>query len=165
MRDKDRLLQAAKSEKSPELREFAIGNLAGNNGNPELWQLYQAETTTEGKLLLLRYMHSNGNADKLLEVVRNEKDPKVRVDAMRALASQRSGVSSDALVSIYTAEQDPQVKQSIVDSLSSQRNAKAMVDIARAEKDTKMKLRIVQRLGEIRSKEAQDYLAEILNNK
>jgi hypothetical protein len=165
MRDKDRLLQAAKSEKSPELREFAIGNLAGNSGNPELWQLYQAETTTEGKLLLLRYMHSNGNADKLLEVVRNEKDPKVRMDAMRALASQRAGVSGDTLVSLYTAEQDPQIKQSILDGLSSQRNAKAMVDIARAEKDTKMKLRIVERLGNMRSKEAQDYLAEILNNK
>ena len=40
-----------------------------------------------------------------------------------------------------------------------------MVDIARAEKDTKMKLRIVERLSSIRSKEAQDYLAEILNNK
>jgi hypothetical protein len=52
-----------------------------------------------------------------------------------------------------------------VDSLSGQRNAKALVDIARAEKDAKMKLRIVQRLGDIRSKEAQDYLAEILNNK
>jgi hypothetical protein len=165
MRDKDRLLQAAKSEKSPELREFAIGNLAGNNGNPELWQLYQAETTTEGKLLLLRYMHSNGNADKLLEVVRTEKDPKVRVDAMRALSSQRAGVSAETMVSLYTSEQDPQIKQSILDGLSSQRNAKALVDIARAEKDTKMKLRIVERLGNIRSKEAQDYLAEILNNK
>jgi hypothetical protein len=165
MRDKDRLLQAAKSEKSPELREFAIGNLAGNNGNPELWQLYQAETTTDGKLLLLRYMHSNGNADKLLEVVRNEKDPKVRIDAMRALASQRAGVTGDTMVSLYTAEQDPQIKQSILDGLSSQRNAKAMVDIARAEKDSKMKLRIVERLSNIRSKEAQDYLAEILNNK
>jgi len=165
MRDKDRLLQAAKSEKSPELREFAINNLAGNNGNPELWQLYQAETTTEGKLLLLRYMHSNGNADKLLEVVRNEKDPKVRIDAMRALASQRAGVSGETMVSLYTAEQDPQIKQSILDGLSGQRNAKAMVDIARAEKDTKMKLRIVERLGNMRSKEAQDYLAEILNNK
>ena len=49
MRDKDRLLQAAKSEKSPELREFAIGNLAGNQGTPELWQLYQAETTHRGQ--------------------------------------------------------------------------------------------------------------------
>ena len=44
----------------------------GNNGTPELWQLYQTETTSEGKLQLLRYMYSNSNAEKLLEVVRNE---------------------------------------------------------------------------------------------
>jgi HEAT repeats len=162
MRDKDHLLQAAKSEKSPELREFAISALSNNNGTPELWQLYQAETTTEGKLQLLRYMHSNSNADKLLEVVRNEKDPKVRADAMRALASQRAGVSADAMVSLYSAEQDAQIKMSIVDGLYSQRNAKALVDIARAEKDTKMKLRIVERLSNMKSKEATDYLEEIL---
>jgi hypothetical protein len=162
IRDKDFLLRAAKTEKSPELREFAIGALAGNNGTPELWQLYQAETTTEGKLQLLRYMYSNSNADKLLEVVRTEKDPKVRADAMRVLASQKSGVNADTLVSLYNAEQDPQIKQSIMDGLFSQRNAKALVDIARAEKDTKMKLRIVERLSNMKNKEATDYLEEIL---
>jgi hypothetical protein len=162
MRDKDHLLQAAKGEKSPELREFAIGVLAGNNGNPELWQLYQTETTTEGKLQLLRYMYSNGNADKLLEVVRTEKDPKVRADAMRVLASQRTGVTADTLVTLYNAEQDPQIKQSILDGLYSQRNAKALVDIARTEKDTKMKLRIVERLSNMKNKEATDYLEELL---
>jgi hypothetical protein len=161
-RDKDRLLQAAKTEKSPELRQFAIGALSDNNGNPELWQLYQTETTTEGKQQLLRYMHSNGNADKLLEVVRNEKDPKVRIDALRALASQRAGVNPDTLVSIYNTEQDSQIKQSILDGLYQQRNAKALVDIARAEKDTKLKLRIVERLSNMKSKEAQDYLEELL---
>jgi ribosomal protein L10 len=69
------------------------------------------------------------------------------------------------MVSLYNAEQDPQIKSRLLDSLMNQRNAKALVDIARAEKDTKMKLRIVERLSTIRSKEAQDYLAEILNNK
>jgi hypothetical protein len=162
MRDKDRVLQAAKSEKTPELREFAIGILAGNNGTPELWQLYQTETTSEGKIQLLRYMYSNSNSDKLLEVVKTEKDPKVRADAMRVLASQRNGVSSDTLVSLYTAEQDPQIKQSILNGLFSQNNAKSLVDIARAEKDTKLKLRIVERLSNMKSKEAQDYLEELL---
>ena len=162
MRDKDRLLQAAKTEKTPELREFAIGALAGNQGTPELWQLYQTETTSEGKIQLLRYMYSNSNSDKLLEVVKTEKDPKVREDAMRVLASQRGGVSSDALVSLYNAETEPRIKQSILDGLSSQRNAKALVDIARAEKDTKLKLRIVERLSNMKSKEANDYLEELL---
>src|ERR1019366_4819553 len=162
IRDKDFLLNAAKTEKSPELREFAIAALAGNSGTPELWQLYQAETTSEGKLQLLRYMYSNGSAEKLLEVVRNEKDPKVRAYAVRVLASQRTGVTADAMVSLYNAEQDSQIKQSIMDSLYSQHNAKALVDIARAEKDTKLKLRIVERLSNMKSKEASDYLAELL---
>lgn len=162
MRDKDRLLQAAKTEKTPELREAAIGYLAGNSGNPELWQLYQTETTPEGKRQLLRYMYSNGSADRLLEVVRNEKDPKVRADAMRALASQKTGVTADTMVSLYNAEQDSQIKQGILDGLYSQRNAKALVDIARAEKDTKLKLRIVERLSNMKSKEAIDYLEELL---
>ena len=162
MRDKDRLLQAAKTEKAPELREFAIGALAGNNGSPELWQLYQAETTSEGKIQLLRYMYSNGNGDKLLEVVRTEKDPKVRADAMRALVSQKSGITGENMVSLYNAEQDTQIKMSIVDGLYTQRNAKALVDIARGEKDTKLKLRIVERLSNMKSKEANDYLEELL---
>jgi hypothetical protein len=66
------------------------------------------------------------------------------------------------MVSVYSAEQDPQIKQSILDGLYSQRNAKALVDIARAEKDTKMKLRIVERLSNLKSKEATDYLEELL---
>jgi HEAT repeat protein len=163
-RDKDKLLQAAKTEKAPELREIAFSYLGETQGNPELWQIYQAETTPEGKIQLLRYMHSNSNADKLLEVVRNEKDPKVRMAAMQALGSQRAGtVSADALVSLYNSEQDQQMKQRILDSLMSQRNAKALVDIARGEKDHKMKLRIVERLSNMKDKEAQDYLQEILS--
>jgi hypothetical protein len=161
-RDKDRLLQAARSEKSPELREFAIGALAGSTGTPELWQLYQAEPTVEGKVQLLRYMHANSNADKLLDVVRTEKDPKVRLEAVRALTSQRTGVAADTLVSLYTSEQDSQIKQRVLDGLLMQRNAKALVDIARAEKDTKLKLRIVERLSTMKAKEATDYLEELL---
>jgi HEAT repeat protein len=162
MGDKEHLMQAARTEKSPELRQYAIGALAGGNGNPELWQLYQSETTTEGKLQLLRYMYANGNADKLLEVVRTDKDPKVHADAVRALVSQRSPVATDTLVSLYGAEQDSQVKMTIVDGLTGQRNAKALVEIARAEKDPKMKLRIVERLSNMKSKEATDYLEELL---
>ena len=160
--DKERLLQAARNEKAAELKEYAIGALGNQNGTPELWQLYQAESTPEGKLQLLRYMHYNSNGDKLLEVVRTEKDPKVRVAAARALAGQKTGVAADTLVALYGAESDTQVKQSILDGLMAQRNAKALVDIARSEKDTKLKLRIVERLSNMKSKEAADYLEELL---
>src|ERR1017187_9155327 len=62
-------------------------------------------------------VRSNGNGDKLLEVVRTEKDPKVRADAMRALVSQKSGITGENMVSLYNAEQDTQIKMSIVDGL------------------------------------------------
>ena len=57
-----------------------------------------------------------------------------------------------------------QVKQSILNSLHSQQNAKALIEMARAEKDPKLKLRIVERISDMagRSKEAADYLAELL---
>jgi hypothetical protein len=163
-RDKDRLLQVARTEKAPELRSLAINYLGNINGQPELWQLYQSETTAEGKQQILQHMHNNGNADKLLEVVRTEKDPKLRRVAIQVLASQRTGATADALAAIYASEQDPQVKQSILDSFHSQQNAKALIDMARAEKDPKLKLRIVERISNMagRSKEAADYLAELL---
>ena len=51
----------------------------------------------------------------------------------------------------------------MVDALSNQRSAKYLVELARAEKDQKLKLRIIERLSNMRSKEAQDYLMEILS--
>jgi precorrin-3B methylase len=84
--------------------------------------------------------------------------------AMQALASQRNNsTNADALVAIYNTEQDPQMKQRILDSLMGQNNAKALVEMARSEKDQKMKLRIVERLSNMKAKEAQDYLQEILS--
>ena len=164
-KDKDRLTQIAKTEKNADLRNYAIGALGEIDGQPEIWQIYQSETTPEGKVSLIGYMQQNGNLDKLVEVARTDKDPGVRQAAVRAIASQRAGNPSAALVSVYTAEQDQQVKQSIVNNLANARNGKALVDLARAEKDTRMKLYIVNHLSNMAkySKEAQDYLQEILS--
>ncbi len=159
--DVDRLGQIAKVEKDANLRERTYQQLGEIPGQPELWQIYQGETTTEGKIALLRYMHRNGNADKLVETVKKETDPKVRRAAVEALANQETG-SPERLVALYSSEQDPQLRQAIVDSLSGPRNVKYMIDLARAEKDTKLKLRIVERLSNMHSKEASDYLMELL---
>jgi tetratricopeptide (TPR) repeat protein len=169
-KDKDRLLQIAKTEKNPDLRNYAIGVLGQIDGQPEIWQIYQSETTPEAKASLLGYMRENGSLDKLVEVARTDKDPKVRMAAVHAIAWQRTGNTAAALVSVYTAEQDAQVKRAIVDDLAPTRNGKApngkeLVDLARAEKDTTMKLYIVNHLSHLAkySKEAQDYLQEILS--
>lgn len=161
-KDYERLGQIAKAEKNPDLRARTFDRLGDVAGQPDLWQIYQAETSPEVKIAILRVMHHNGNADKLVEVIKTEKDLKVRRTAIEVLSNQDSG-APERLVAVYGSEQDPQLRQAIVDALSGQRNAKYLIDLARAEKDPKLKLRIVDRLSNMHSKEASDYLLEILS--
>ena len=162
--DKEHLAQVAKNEKTQELRMAAIGALGENNpGQPELWPIFQAETSPDTRQEILKHMYRDGNSEKLAEVVRNEKDPKTRKVAIDVLASQQGTATGDLLVSVYNSEQDAQNKQAIIDRLSNARNAKYLVELARNEKDSKMKLRIVDRLSNMHSKEASDYLMELLS--
>jgi hypothetical protein len=162
--DKDRLLAIARNEKTADLRNIALDQLGQVPGNPELWQLYAAETTTEGKEMILNRMYNNGSPDKLLEVLRTDKDAQVRARAARVLESYRTTQVADGLVAAYANEQDQKVKNAIVDAIAAQRNGKAMVDLAKAEKDMKLKMRLVERLSNMRNcKECSDYLMELLN--
>jgi hypothetical protein len=160
--DKDHLLQIAKTEKDPRLRLDAISMLGASAAQPELWQIYQAETSPDVKQQILHSLIASGATDRVLEVAKTEKDPKLKRTAIQALGSMNATKTGDALVSLYASESDPAMKRSIVDGLSSQRNAKALVDLARKENDSTMKLEIVGRLSHLKSKEASDYLMEIL---
>ena len=162
-RDKDRLLQVAKTEHDPELRLMAIRQLGSMQGaRDDLWALYSSETNPEAKQHILESMPSAANTDKFLEVARAEKDAKLRRFAIQNLASQRSASTGEALASIYATEQDPQVKRAIIDALGAQKNVKAMVQIARSEKDSRMQQQILERLVSMKSPEANDYLMEII---
>jgi hypothetical protein len=163
MRDKDRLLQIAKSEKSQDLRLEAIRTFAESGGTQaEVWQIYQAESSPEAKLQILQTLPQTGNVDRLLEIARAEKDTKLRRAAIQYLGGQRAASTGDALAAMYASEQDPEVKRAIVDSLSSQHNAKALIATAQKENDLKVKQRILERLIALHSPEANDYLMEIL---
>jgi HEAT repeat protein len=162
-RDTPRVLEIAKNEKAPEIRNEAFKYLGSINGQPELWQIYQTETSPEVKQQMLDVMHQNGNAERLAQVARSETDPAVRRLAVRVLARQRVPATADSLVAIYNAEQDERNKREIISMLHSQRNATALVALARNEKDMKLKMQIIDRLGDMKSKEASDYLAEILS--
>jgi hypothetical protein len=163
MRDKDHLLQVAKSEKSPELRLEAIRMLSGMNGaSAELWQLYQAEPSGDTKLEILQTLPSSGNMDRFLDIAKTEKDVKVRRFAIQQLGNSRAITTGDALASLYASEQDQEVKRAVIDTLSGQRNAKALVACAKSEKDYRMQQRIIERLVGIKSPESTDYLMEIL---
>lgn len=162
-RDKDRLLQIAKTEKQQDLRIHAIRMLGSMQGTQaDMWSLYQAETTPEAKQMILESIPSAGNLDRLLEVAKTEKEPKLRRFAIQNLSTPRAATTGDALAAIYAGEQEQEVKRAIIDALYSQKNVKALISIARSEKDGRMQQRILERLVNLKSPEANDYLMEII---
>jgi len=65
-------------------------------------------------------------------------------------------------VSIYGSDASPDIRRTVVNALFLQNNGKALVDLARAEKNPEMKKEIVSKLSIMKSKEATDYLMELL---
>jgi HEAT repeat protein len=158
---RDSLFNLAKNEKDDELRAEAIRQLGVMRATDQLGQLYASETSTENKVQIVRSLFVAGASDKLLELVRNEKDPKVRGEAIRNLALSRS-TSTDTLEGLYSSDADPKARRELVNGLFARGDAKPLIDLARKETDPTMKKYIVERLSMMHSKEATDYMMELL---
>jgi hypothetical protein len=161
--DRARLLALAKTEKDDSLRGDAIQQLGNMRATSELAELYQTEANPEIRKRILQAMFNGGQSDKLIELAKTEKDPELRRMAIRHLGNMRRAEAGDALTSIYASDTNLDVRKTIVGALFNQNNAKALVDIARAEKNPEMKKDIVSKLSNMKSKEATDYLLELLN--
>lgn len=155
------LLNAARSEKNPELRHEAIKELALSGGQDELWQLYQTGSL-EDKQEILKSMFLGGNSTRLVEVARTEKNPALRVAAIKSLGLMGSNGRGDVLVSIYQSDTNPEVRNAVLNALFLQQNGKALVDLARSEKDPHMKEEIVKKMALVHSKETTEYMMELL---
>jgi HEAT repeat protein len=160
--EKARLLTAAQTEQNAELRIEAIRQLGSLGANDELWQMYQKETSSDVKRQILSAMQVSGNTTRMIEVAKSEKDPELRRIAVRNLGVMGGRVAGDTLVEIYGLEKDNVVRRQVVNALFTQGNATALVALARKEQDMTMKTEIVKRLSNMDSKEARDYMVELL---
>ncbi|HEY3128943.1 MAG TPA: HEAT repeat domain-containing protein [Acidobacteriota bacterium] len=161
--ERDRLLAAARDEKDADLRGEAVNQLGVMGAHAELWDLYQKESSHDIKKKILQAMFVGGNVDKLAELARTEKDLELRRAAIRNLGLMGSQRTAEILISLYTSDKDLSVRKEAINALFLQGNAKALVDLARKEADPALKKEIINRLSLMRSKEAVDYLMEILN--
>jgi len=160
--ERAKLLAAAKGESSAELRGQAIHWLGVMGAQEELWQLYAAESSVAVKKKILHSLAIGGRVDRLIEVARSESNPELRKQAIHGLGIAGAQRTGDALLTLYAAEKEREVRKQILHALFIQGNAKVLVDLARKETDPEMKKEIVQRLSLMRSKEATDYLMELL---
>jgi tetratricopeptide (TPR) repeat protein len=160
--DRERLLSVAKTETAPELRGEAVQQLGVMNAGAELNELYATETSVDVKKRILQGMFIGNQSDRLIELAKGEKDPELRKTAIRNLGLMKRTGTSEALVSIYGSDSSLDVRKTVVNALFLQNNGKALVDLARAEKSPEMKKEIVSKLSVMKSKDATDYLLELL---
>ena len=160
--DKERLFAAARSETDASLRTEAIRQLGVMHASSELAQLYTTETAIDAKKSILQSMFVGGDSDKLIELAKNEKDPELRKTAIRNLGLMRRAGTTEALTGIYASDASVEVKKAVINALFIQGNAAALVAIARAEKNLELKKDIVSKLSNMKSKEATEYLMELL---
>ena len=160
--DRERLFALAKGETDASLRGEAVRQLGVMHASSELSQLYQSESSAEVKKSILQAMFVGGDADKLIELAKGEKDPELRKSAIRNLGLMRRPGTTEALTGIYASDASPDVRKAVVNALFLQNNASALVALARAERNVEMKKEIVSRLSLMKSKEATDYLMELL---
>jgi HEAT repeat protein len=160
--DRERLFGLAKGETDVSLRAEAVRQLGVMHASAELAQLYQSETSADVKKSILQAMFVGGDADRMIELARGEKDPELRRSAIRNLGLMKRPGTTEALTAIYGSDQSPDVRKAVVNALFLQNNAAALVTLARAEKNVEMKKEIVSKLSVMKSKEATDYLLELL---
>jgi HEAT repeats len=128
-----------KGSEPPRLKERALFVLA-QNGSPQAQQL-------------------------LSQMARGTVNPDLQLKAIQYLGLAREQNNGQVLADVYTAANDREVKGAIINALALQeRNTKTLVDLARKEHDPEMKLAIVRRLSDMKSKDALDYMMELLKS-
>lgn len=160
--DRERLFGLAKGESDQELRGEAVRQLGVMNARAELAQLYASETAVDVKKRILQAMFVGGDSERLIELAKGEKDPELRRTAIRSLGQMKRPGTAEALTAIYQSDAEPETRKAVVNALFIQGNASALVALARAEKSPEMKKEIVGRLSNMKSKEATEYLMELL---
>jgi HEAT repeat protein len=111
---------------------------------------------------VLRSFENSRDIEHLSAIAKSEQNVDLRREAIRELGNIRDDQTVGLLVSIYGTESDRESKREILNSLRSQGAAKQIIECARKESDPELKRTAVRLLSEMHSKEALDYLMEIL---
>lgn len=161
--DKKRVLSVVKTEKDPALRAEAVRQLGNMDAVTELMDLYRTETSDEVKMQLLRSLSNCGATDSLGQILQTESSADLRQRVARELGNSHGAPASAILSAQYDKEKDAAVRKEILRAFSNQDNPKTLIAMARKETDPELKMYAVRLLSNMNSKEATDYLMEILN--
>jgi hypothetical protein len=161
----DPLVEAARHESNPQLVRTAVHTLGAMGATSQLLALYHDTSSSETKADVINGLIPSGQkgADALGSIAGSEQDPELRRKAIRNLGVAGGMSVAPSLVAIYKKNSDPESKKAALQALFLAGDSHDLVELARAEKDPGLKQAIVQQLSIMHSKEATDYMLEILN--
>ncbi len=161
----DPLVEAARHESNQELVRTAVHTLGAMGATAQLLTLYHDSSSPETKAEIINSMIPAGQkgAEALGTIIASEQNPDLRRKAIRNLGIAGGKSVEPSLVTIYQKNADPETRKAVVQSLFVADDSHDLVELARAEKDPALQKQIVQQLSVMHSKEATDYMMEILN--
>ena len=161
--DRERVLAAAKSDPTPEVRSEAIRMLGMMGGTSELVQMYTGESSVAMRREILQAIARHGGGPKLAELLKDERDPALKAKGVQMLGMSSKEQTGPMLASTYASSPEPEVKKAALEGMMMQNNAAALVEIARKETNPELKKTAVRYLSHMgNSKEATDYMMELL---
>lgn len=161
----DPLVEAARHESDPELVRTAVHTLGAMGASSQLLTLYHDTSDPKIKAEVINGLIPAGQkgAEALGTIAGSEQDPELRRKAIRNLGVAGGLSGAPTLVAIYKKDTDLETRKAVAQALFLSGDSHDLVELARAEKDPAVKQSLVQQLSLMHSKEATDYMLEILN--
>jgi Tetratricopeptide repeat len=156
------------AETNDELKLIAINGLMNADPDraiPLLEGILKGTGTPRLKdraLFVLAQSRSPRAQQVLEDYAKGTANPDLQKRAMQYIGVVQTPEHQQLLLTIYAGTTNPEVKRSVVDSLFMAGAAAKLVELARKERDPEVKKMIVQRLSMMNSKEATDYMLELL---
>jgi hypothetical protein len=165
MNDPDKLVQAAQHESDPQLARHAVSELGAMGAASRLSEIYRAASSKELKSAIINAYIPAGakGAEELGTIASSEQDPDLRHKAIRNLGVSGGSAAVPSLLAIYSKSNDEESKKAAIDALFVAGDAHDLVALARSEKEPAARKNIVSKLAVMQSKEATDYMLELLN--
>ena len=99
----EKLAEAARTEKDPDLKRRAIRNLGmmkRPGASEALVSIYASDTSAENRKTIVNALFMQRNAKALVDLARNEKDPEVKKDIVSKLSVMKSPEATDYLLEL-----------------------------------------------------------------
>lgn len=171
-----KLADIYQSENDVEVKKAIISSFASSNfayGNFSVANI--SKTALPSDLTALAELNSAESAtrtvltDKLLEIIRTEKNPELRLFALNSAQrfgglNKKEGIA-DSLSQFYDSATDENFKKSLIVSLvklNQPQATKKLLEIAKNDKSDALKLEAIRALGQSKDPEAIRYLEEII---